>query len=314
MTGLAPWLLGITVGSALTEFLLLRLFLRMGMVLPGHETLLPLYRFVETLGLVALNLAVLAAAGLIALIASTRTWRRLGDALAGLALIGALLTNLGLGLLVAVAPPPWVVLLQGSTTVAAVVGVTVRRGGHAPGRAGLGLIATVELLALWHVLAQGASQLGVPLPGRGISLFLAEGLAVAAALVLPWSFRLRPRQWHLVFGVALGLFFLAVYGARPWMVATISMWTVSFSLFLPGFLYAAALASAGVTLLALRRQRGSPEVAPGLLLVALAGLKLDFSYFALLALAGLLTLSQWPGRESAPAPSPGRSLLLARGS
>jgi hypothetical protein len=133
---------------------------------------------------------------------------------------------------------------------------------------------------------------------------VAEALAVAAALALPWSYRRPGTRWrrgHWVLGGGLGLVCLAALAARPWTVATLATWTVGFTLFLPGIVYAAAVGSAAATAAALsgsgRRERAT---AVGLLLVATAGLSLDSTYVAAVALAGTLLLADTanigPGR------------------
>ena len=98
---------------------------------------------------------------------------------------------------------------------------------------------------------------------------------------------------------------------RPWIVSTVAMWTVSFSLALPGLLYAIALGIAVATLPSLWSAGGTRRTAAqGLLLIALAGLKLDFSYFALLSLAGTALLclpSAEPALHRPPSPAAGQS-------
>jgi hypothetical protein len=86
---------------------------------------------------------------------------------------------------------------------------------------------------------------------------------------------------------------------QPWGIATVAIWTLGFSLFLPPILYGAAAMSAVLTVPSLRRQPGGGALAAGLVLVWLAGLKLDISSFALMALAGLTIASGLAG-PSAP--------------
>lgn len=288
MSRLLPTLLGLLFWSAVAEFLLLRVFLRTGQFLPGVEALLPFYRLVETLGLAALNLATLAAVALLVAVAASRRWSRPGEALLGGALVLAILANLGLGVLLELAPAALAVALHAVATAAAVAAVALVAGQQARGRVALGLIAAAQVLALYHVLAQGGAGLGLSLPGGALPISAAEALALAAALALPWALGVRPTRRQLWISGGLGLVLFAGTLVRPWTVSTITMWTVGFSLFLPGALYAAGLAAVVASLLALRSGPGGQPLAAGLLLVALAGLKLDFTYFTLLGLAGLL--------------------------
>jgi hypothetical protein len=77
---------------------------------------------------------------------------------------------------------------------------------------------------------------------------------------------------------------------RP-IAAAITMWNFSFSLYLPVPLYALALGSYVYTMLVLWAEGGaSRRRAAGLLLIAVAGLKLDYTYYVLLALLGFVLL------------------------
>ncbi|MBI2322578.1 MAG: hypothetical protein HYU88_10970 [Chloroflexi bacterium] len=293
MSALAPTLLQVVVWAAVAEFLLLRVFLRVGPFLPAEEALLPLYRTVETLGLAAMNLAMLAGAGLIAAYASALAWRRPADALLGALLLAALLGNLGLSAPLGMAAAPAAAAVQAATMLA-VLALGLGSSVWAPWRAALALAALAQAAALYHVLAPALGALGLALPAGETPAFAAEALAVAAALALPWGLGGALRRRHVALGLGLGLLLLVAHMARPWTLATIAMWTVAFTLFLPGALYAAALAAATSAALALR---GSPsasarQAAAGVLLIALGGLRLDFSYFALLGLVGLLVATR----------------------
>ncbi len=295
MTAWAPALLvRALLVAVVLEFILLRFFLRLGPVLPGEDALLPFYLAVQAGGKLALYVALLAAASLTAVVAARclgadRSPARAGagDWLVGGALLAAIVVNLTLGLLEhAVAGP---VVLQSVLTIGA-VGIVAARGvlQAERGRLVLLLIAGAQAGALVFGLAQALAGLGIGLPAAGTLPFVAEALALGAALVLPWSFGLRPRKSELAIGLVAAVLFFGFHTARPWIAATATMWTVTFTLFLPGVLYAAGLATCLSGLLALRRTPGGGRIAAGLLIVLLAGLKLDFSYFALLSLAGLV--------------------------
>lgn len=305
MSALAPTLLRVVVGAAVAEFLLLRVFLRLGPFLPAEETLLPLYRAVETLGLAAMNLAMLAGAGLLAAYASALTWRRPADALLGVLLLAALLGNLGLGVLLGVAALPAAVAAQAATTLLAVLALGLGGFVWRPGRPALALVSLAQAAALYHVLAPAANALGLALPSGVAPAFTAEALAVGAALALPWGLGGALRRRHVIVGLALGLVLFIASVVRPWTVATIAMWTIAFTLFLPGALYAAALAAGTSAALALwaSPSEGARRAAAGVLLIALAGLRLDFSYCALLGLVGLLVARRAP---ACSAGTPGR--------
>jgi hypothetical protein len=293
MTGLQRQLVTVILIAAVAEATLLRVALRLGPVLPTRVDVLPIFAVVEKLGVAALNVGVLAAILLLAITA----WDALRRGSAGLplalALVGSILVNLGLQPMIATFPSGPVGLLHGAVTGAAVLLVAlsarqpsgVRMALAAIGLAhGFALAQSAEIQAVW-----GDGEAGA---GWSPSV-AAEIAAVAAALVLPWACRIRPRTREIVGVAAAGLVITAMGWLQPWGLATLAIWTLAFSLFLPPVVYGAAVASILVTGLALRRQPGGTELAIGLTVIWLAGLKLDVSTFALMALAGL-TIASFP--------------------
>jgi len=267
------------VAAALAEAVLLRVALRLGPVLPTSIDVLPIFAVVEKLGLVALNVGVLAAALLLAITARDALRHGAGGALLALTLVGAVVVNLGLQPLVAAFTGGPVGLLHSAVTGAAVLAL-VLTAHQPPGvRVALALIGAAHGFAL----AQSAGPNGIR---EGSAA--AEIAAVAAALVLPVACRIRPRMGEIVGASIVGLGVTAMGTLQPWGLATISIWTLAFSLFLPPVVYGAAAASVLATGLAVRRQPGGGELAIGLAVIWLAGLKLDVSTFALMALAGLI--------------------------
>jgi hypothetical protein len=315
-------LLPLLCGAALVEFLVLRTFLRMGPLLPTGEALLPIYWAIQTAGIAAMNLAVLCAAALAATVAvrlltgagisvpGTRP-SRAADVLLALLILAAVAANLALGGLQETGTLAGAAVVQSAVSAAAllaIAAVSLRRASTglqwSRQRLPLMLIVGAQSLALYHVFSEAVVDWAWTLPGREWALIAAEALAVGAALSLPWSYRPPFGRRHLLAGLLLGLALLAVLAARPWTFTTISMWTVAFSFSLPGVIYVAALAAAAATVWALYGAGvASRTAALGLLLVAVAGLKLEFTYLTLLALAGVLILSQIGARPAPPVPA-----------
>lgn len=298
-------ILHLLVWSAVAEFLFLRIFLRLGPVLPVQEPLLPLYRGIETLGLAALNLAFLTAC--VHLLTATL---RLGAVPhtrpAAAVLLLAMGTNAGLGLILGLAPGGLVTALQGIISVAALLSLAMSGAlgsQRASGRLAIGLVVAAVGLAFLQAAGQGGTSLGLPLPATTLPILSAEAMAAAAAIALPWSFGYRPGRRLVAVGAGLSLALLLALLLRPWILSTVAMWTIGFSLGLPGALYVLALGVAVATFPALWRAGGPKGIAAGLLLIALAGLKLDYSYFALLALSGV-TLLCHPLAQAAPSRRP----------
>ncbi|MCC7372291.1 MAG: hypothetical protein IT306_28005 [Chloroflexi bacterium] len=295
--------------ALLTEVVLLRLALRLGPVLPTGVDLLPLFAIVERVGVIALNVSVLAAAALLALAAgealrATQSTRWL----LGLALAGVVAANLGLSVLLAVLSTDDLASLHALLTglgVAAILGAYVWRtqlGGP------LVLAGAAQVLAV--IPAASAARLSAyGLPPSALT----ELLAVLAALALPWAGRIRPTRTEAALGLAAGGLLTLGTSIQPWGMATVAIWTLGFSLYLPPLLYGAALASVVVTLLAGRRLGWDADILVGLTMLGLAGLKLDVSSAALVSVAGLLLVAQTPLRAAQPVaePEPTPALIVA---
>ena len=291
MNGLRRQLMAVTLVAAVAEVLLLRIALRLGPVLPTQADVLPIFAVVERLGVVALNVGVLAASLLIGVAAldALRSGPR-KPFLAG-TLLGAVLVNLGLGSLVWLLPGGVPGLLHGVVTGAAILLTIVCSPQPRPVGIVLGLVGLAQVLALAQTVAGNAAW-SSPTGALGErSIVAAEVVAVISALLLPWLCRIRPRRGELAIGAAAGLIVAVGATVQPWGLATVAIWTMAFSLVLPPILYGTAVMSAIVAGLALRRQPGGVELASGLVLVWLAGLKLDISSFALMGLAGLTIAS-----------------------
>lgn len=186
---------------------------------------------------------------------------------------------------------------EDGTRIAA--GVTGRSGIRA-GRV-LMAIAAAALLALhFSHGAQAVTMLGVPVPGRIQALLLAEALAVLAAIATPFALRaVASSSGVSVTSVAAATVTMLFVGGflyvDPWLARTISVWTLFFTAYLPPWMYVLASGAwvyAVFTLLRLGVGRKRFTAATGLILLAVGGLKPDYSYFALLGLLGLLLLAE----------------------
>ncbi|MFN8633863.1 MAG: hypothetical protein U0893_08420 [Chloroflexota bacterium] len=306
MSGLRRQLIGVILVAAVAECVLLRIALRLGPVLPARVDVLPIFAIVEKLGVVALNVGVLAAAALLAIAA----WDALERGRAGLplalALLGAILVNLALSSVVVAFPGGSIGLLHGAVTGAAIL-LTLLSSSQTPGvRPALAGIGLAHGFALAQSAGGGNVWLGGDAGAGWQPSVAAEIAAVMSALILPWACRIRPRTREVVLATAAGLGLTVAGTLQPWGLATVAIWTMAFSLFLPPVVYGAALTSILLTLLALRRQPGGSELAIGLTVIWLAGLKLDVSTFALMALAGL-TIASAPTRPLGAAVGVGAS-------
>jgi hypothetical protein len=284
--------------AALAEVLLLRLLMRMGAHLPLADRLQEVYRGLQLLGMAAANLVSLLALALIVLFGlAVLRGRRWVDRLAGAAAIAAAGWQAGLAVLPSASASVAVATLTAlALALALAFAVSPLRGWA---RAGAATLLAAYLAAAYYAVAQPARALGVELPGALAAYFAGEALALAGAagaLLIVWP---GLRRGPAVAAAATGLLVLAARLLQPWTTGLAVMWTVAFSLYLPAPVYALAAALFTYALLASWRASGAARVrACGLLLIALAGLKLDYGYFALMALAGYLLAA-----GDVPAPS-----------
>ncbi|MBI4496665.1 MAG: hypothetical protein HY689_02040 [Chloroflexi bacterium] len=275
--------------AVLVEVAFLRLALRLGQALPPDERLGRVFSGLATLGLAAQNFAVLLGVAVLAGLC----WRQVRLPGVRRRLSGALLLAAGLSTLgLALGPSSPGMMIAASLLAFVAMGTVwytapVLSGGR-PSRRWLGLALVGYGALAYHYSAQAASSLGLAVAWTAPAYFVAEAAAVAAAVALVPL--LRPR-WQLSRAMAVSLLpaiLLAALWVRPWTIASLTVWTFGFTLFLPAPVYALALWSFLYTVSAL--VRGGPEdrrLALGLTFIALAGLKLDYSYFALLALLGV---------------------------
>lgn len=295
MTALRAKLIVVVLIAAIAEVLLLRIALRLGPVLPAQGDILWVFAVIERVGVVALNVGVLAGSLLIGLVAVDALRTGWGGIPLALALLGAVMVNLGVQPLVSALPAGTPAMLHGLVTGAAVLLMVMRASQTTRLRVVLALVGTTQVLALAQAMSLSIGLTADTTAFSVRSLALAEVGAVVSALALPYLLRARPRRGEVVLGMLAGVLVTVAAAVQPWGVATVSIWTMAFSLFLPPILYGAAVASVIVTLLSLRRESGGAEIIFGLALILLAGLKLDVSAYAVMALTGLLVVSHAGG-------------------
>lgn len=284
------WLL---VASVLVEYVTMRVLLRIGPLLPDDPGWDNIFRLLQTAGLGALNLIIVSATGVL-LWESAQSVRR-GDARRAVAAMVSTFAAM-LILLFSLLGMSATSMLVGSLTLSVSIAVLFALSLRNRRERTFQLLLLLIFLGLTsYYAAKGATGLGSRFPDSAAAYFLVEMLAVVAGLAVPLVFR---PGWH-VKSAALSLLLTALWAAamwaRPWTLATLVMWNTGFSLWLPPPLYAVALGIFVYTVLALA-QRGASEqgTAMGLLLIAAAGLKLDYTPYALMALLGYFLITVRP--------------------
>lgn len=270
------WVVRVLVAAATAEFVLLRLVLRVGPVVPRNEMTEMFFGAVTLAGTAALNAATILSVLAVALWLWQRGPRQWG--LQGI-VVGATVALLAVGSLIQ--PDSLIGLAwSGGLTLAAFLLGYKRRAGLAflPGLA-YGTAVLSRVSGLW--------------PGTGFWMGVAEAAVVVFGLAL---FATNLRQQHrlqLAAGLLPGFALVAGLSLTGWMVKAIGIWALGISFYLPAPFYGLALA--GFIWQVLAHTHGTGRV--GLLLMGLAGLRTDFSYLALLSLTSLLA---WTGEPSEP--------------
>ena len=293
-------LASMALAAALVEASLLRFLLRLGPLLPPTPVVRALGQAGMVLGTAALNLAYLLStvALLVAGWMAARGPRRLEQA-AGFFIVGAMILGLAADALHlsgrGVLPAPLLLIAHifALAALGALLASTAKRG--LPAIVPLLMIASYAAASL-SAMGPAAMVMGFLWPEAATTSAIAEGLAVGAALlVLPVY---RPPASHRALLVATlgGALLVGMALGRPWLPSAFAIWNFAFTLFLPFWLYVLALWLYLYTLAACWAS-GEPvyrAIALGLALVALGGLRADFSYMQRLALLGLWQLVYLP--------------------
>lgn len=197
-------------------------------------------------------------------------------------------------LLAGASPAAWAVLAFGLLVALALLALAALA---VPQRRWLAwLIAAAGALALTAASLSTVSQLagiGSLSAAAPKAAALAEALLVAGALPLVLSVaNRRVRPMAVALSVLAALLFCAVYLRSPAMTATLAIWTLGLTLYLPFPLYALALGLACYALLV------SPDT-EGVVLLLVAGLGFGASLYHLLLISALYTLAVSPALAAA---------------
>ena len=278
------WMIRILIASAIMEFLLLRIFMQMGIVLPSGGLADAIYNLlVFFFGLASFNLAYLLSSvslGLMGLILARR-----GGPASVISLM--LFSVLATGLLLMSGLNPSISLIYyviSSVTLASAFIVSMRRRmAQTPFTL---LVAAGFSCSYYYMIASSVGAFGLTLPLVSEIFSLGEIIALIVPLIAFLTLR-SGWDWRnaAVASLAVPLFLLA---ARSPLLAPIATWAIYFTLHLPVPLYAVALWFYVYMAVDLIRQR-SPT-AFSFLFILLAGRMLNTIYLNQLALLGVLML------------------------
>lgn len=267
------------VATAIAEFLLLRLFTRTAIHIPGIQELTTAYTLLAEIGRLGYFAATILLAALLftlgPTIARTRSWAG-GIAAAGLAFYGVVAA---LAAAAAIDDTPLAIC-----SLLAVLSITPWAAQHLP-RAGVIPIALyAAAFSLAALFAIGQSTADSVLRDSDL-LLIAEasalGFAALAPLLIPGRDRLAIALALLVGLVATGLLI-----GNESTSKVLALWSVGLAGYFPALVY--GVAAAGATYAAITSWRaGRPLLAVGLVLVLLAGVGLHSTYQTGLAVVGL---------------------------
>ena len=291
--------------AVVVEVLFLRTFARAGIYIfqkTRSEAVYEAYTLLVQVGLWAVNFALLTAL-VLAVVLSLLLWRRGG----GLQKAAATLLAL------AVASELTLVFLSSAwalqVTYLAVSGVGVLVIGllwlrRSPGpwmTAGLLLLLVAVVTALWYKLVPLLHQAGLSQAGGAlVAVRLSETALVLAAVALVPAVGIvrRPR---VIAGASVPTILVAgMYMGNPDMLPLIATWAFGITMYLPIWVYLAAMWSGLAVLFSLAEGR-SGLLACGLALLFLGHRMLPLTYFNDLALVGMAAVSLAPWPRTAPA-------------
>ncbi len=282
--------------AAVAEFSLLRVLLRMGPELPEGAAVDAGLRWVYRVGLWSLNLAgalgLVVVASLVVTGARARLPGRLATAVAG---SGAVFLIVFAWFYARLAGDTDATMLAAqvlglSLAFGAVWFATLWRGWK---KAWLAAICAAYLAGATNYLA----RLAAASDATSISLAAGEAFAVAAALAAPWALGARWDWRAAAAGAVVAMLYMGFAVAHPAIARFFVIWDSGFGSAAPPALQAAAMAALVYTVTALLLRRERLLAVAGLTLVALGGLKLDYTYYSLLAVAGFVLLAASPWLE-----------------
>jgi hypothetical protein len=192
----------------------------------------------------------------------------------------------GLGLLAA--------QVGGAAAVGAVITIAAPWRGWR--RVWLAGISATYVAAATHYLLRIAGAAG----GTDVSLALAEAGAVAVALASPWALSAGWSRTAAIAGGAVALLYTGFSVAHPDIAKYFVIWDSGFGSWAPAGIHAVALFALTYAVVSGLKRRETVLAATGLLLVALGSVKLDYTYYSLIAMSGFLLLAAWPWLQARP--------------
>jgi len=268
--------------AALIELVVLRMTTRTAIHIPGIQEYAGPYQAVSGTGRLAYTVAVLLAAGCVAILARA-LWYRPGPGRVAAVALGVFFAVAAAAAFGVLGPFPVDFAVMGCVVAVAPAAVGSRRGRPA--------------LALWvgvvAFIVMGAASLAESAPASGLGtvhldklLLPGEILAAAAAIGTPLLLRSRPRTWVVCVAAVVGVVVTGAFLASPSTTMILVLWNFGIQGVLPALVYGLGAAAITVSVLGLWTTDHRSEAVALVLLVA-AGTGLHSTYQSALVLCGL---------------------------
>ena len=287
------WLPSVVALAAVLEMVVLRVFTRTAIHIPGFSRLRSVYVTISETGRVAFYVAAVLLIATLVLLVSYLARRGSFASLAGAAGIA---TFLSAAVIARLRDADGSFLGMATVVAVLLLGPWACGGWSRRSRIVRTLLVTAFLVAAMTSAGQPAP---IDLSARRAWLALAaEMLAILGAIAAPLLARTRSRS-ALVWGAAVGVLVFATLIANPWTVKILLLWNLGLAGYLPSVLYASAAGALTWTVISLFSERRMTS-AVGILLLFAGGIGLHSTYQTGLVLAGLALLGTEAHGEEAP--------------
>jgi len=278
-----------TAAGAGVELVVLRIFTRTIIHIPGASGLSPVLSVTADVGRFAYYLSCVLLIVTIALLLVTSVTAASTRAMVGAAAIATFATA-AIGARVGAVghDTAGVAALAAAVALGLVATGTLERRSRIPVVAFSGAFA---LAAFDELIGEGFATAG---GGTGLRL-VAEVLAVVAAVTSPLLLRVRPDRRSIGIGLIAGVALVAMLTANSWTITILMLWNFGLAGTLPWVLYGAAFGALSCTFVSLIRD-GDRERAVALALLFAGGIGLHSTYQTGLVIAGLALLGSAAAR------------------
>ncbi|MEE9277289.1 MAG: hypothetical protein V3V06_02660, partial [Dehalococcoidia bacterium] len=288
------WLSFGLVTTAAAEFLLLRLFTRTAIHIPGIAQLSGPYTALAESGRYAYYVGTVFLVVLLIALAAALLRHGTFHGVAGAAGLFAFIIGAA-GSRAGVVDDTTLAVISVSAVVA--LSIWAARALSRPAGVVVVLFAAAFVLAAIFAIAQSVWPSGPPVLRDSSLLVAAEALALFFAVASPLLAPRRNDRWALVAAGAMGVAIFAALTGTPATVKILALWSFGLAGYFPAVLYALGAGAVTYSLVAMFRAGHLAEAA-GLTLLVLGGIGLQSTYQTGLGIVGLAVIGQAVGLKT----------------